>query len=121
MGLTTYKSNEPIKHVYIATDFDNETQWLHLHRHLPPGMTLITSSITIHPDYSFTRHVGPLPHFMIDLHIMSQANVFIGNCISSFSAFVSRYRVFNLHFDQTTHFFAYQKPLTVSKYRHDEL
>lgn len=116
--LNEYNQNshhEPIKHIYIATDFDNETLWIDLHRNIP-DMTVIAPTITIKPDGTQTRHQSS--HFITDIYLMSYSNLFIGNCISSFTAFVSRYRLYNLHFHTTTRFFVFNQFVNEL---HDEL
>lgn len=127
-GHNAYRHPEaPIQYLYIATDLDNRALWTALHDQLNRegfNLTLITPSETIHVNGTVTKHPLNLPsppHFMVDLHLLSTANVFLGNCISSFSAFASRYRLYNLHFEQSTHFFAVDRPLKVRRLAHDEL
>lgn len=94
-------SSNEIKVVYIATDNDNETLWQKMYSRLSK-VVLITPSKTFSKE--ITYHVPPTP--IIDAYLMTYANYFIGNCISSFSGFVSRLRTFNLHFNHSTAFFA---------------
>ncbi|OTF71429.1 GDP-fucose protein O-fucosyltransferase 1-like protein [Euroglyphus maynei] len=107
---------EPIEHIYIATDSNNESLWLDLNQTLAhhfPSLTLITPSLTLNTmNGTFDEH-NKQPHFLVDLFLLSHANAFIGNCISSFSAFVTRYRLHRLHFFHTTHFFAFHRPNSV--------
>lgn len=115
LSLKTYNEEyqEQIKHIYIATDFDNRTLWLMLNKTLSP-LTLITPSLTLNPETAIGQNrIETAPHFIIDLYLLSHGNAFIGNCISSFSAFVSRFRLHRLHFFQTTHFFAFHRPNSI--------
>lgn len=121
-GHNTYRHpNSPIKVIHIATDFDNRTLWEQLHLSLGDNeLTLITPTATIHGNGSVSEH-SERAHFIVDLHLMATANVFLGNCISSFSAFASRYRIYNLHFEQSTHYFTVDRLLKVRRFPHEEL
>lgn len=99
------KTRDRIETIYIATDNNNETLWQLLSEKLPE-VTIIAPTKT----YSSSGEISEAkaPNLIQDIYLLSYSNQFIGNCISSFSGFVSRYRNFNLNFEQTTHFFAEQ-------------
>src|SRR5699024_10504016 len=91
---------DPVRHLYIAADYANQTVWQELKTTFP-DLTVLAPGM----DHQ--------PHFLTDLYLLSHANVFVGNCISSFSAFVSRLRVYRFPFFETTHFFAFDRPNSV--------
>lgn len=103
--LTDSLTKDKIETIYIATDNDNETLWQRIHQSLP-NITLITPSITMSPS-GVSKHSPPT--VITDIYLMSYANQFIGNCISSFSAFASRLRIYNLNFINSTKFFSQNK------------
>ena len=107
-----------IRTVYIATDNDNATLWNQIHSNLP-NITLIAPTITISSEGVITNHEPPTP--LIDAYLMTYSNHFIGNCVSSFSAFVSRLRIFNLKFNSSTSFFAEHKLFKKQNLIKDEL
>jgi peptide-O-fucosyltransferase len=99
-------TKDKIETIYMATDKDNETLWHIIHENVP-NITLITPTITISSSGVVSKHKPP--DLITDIQIMSYSNSFIGNCISSFSAFVSRLRIYNLNFNKTTQFFSQNK------------
>lgn len=105
---------DKIKYIYIATNHNNESLWLRLNETIchpsRPTITLITPTITFYCDQKQKfKENKDSPHFLTDLYLSSYANAFIGNCISSFSAFITRYRLNRLHFFHTTSHFAYHR------------
>lgn len=70
------KKLENIKYVFVASDSN------HMINDLKKGLH--------HAEISVTRLQPMNPH--LDLAILGQANYFIGNCVSSYSAFVKRER-----------------------------
>lgn len=100
------QNKDKIEIIYIATDNNNQTLWHLIHKRFSE-MTLICPTITISSSGVMTDHKPP--DLITDIYLLSYSNQFIGNCISSFSAFVSRYRKYNLNFKQMTHFFSEQK------------
>ncbi|KAF7487857.1 GDP-fucose protein O-fucosyltransferase 1 [Sarcoptes scabiei] len=107
-------NKQSIEYLYIATDHNDDSFWLDLNRTLSNDP--ITSNLTlIVPSMTFHMHNGTFSNalnhneidFISDIYLLSNANLFIGNCISSFTAFISRFRLYRLHFDQTTFFFAH--------------
>lgn len=96
--------NENIQFVYISTDYDNRTLWEEMHKHLP-HVTLITPTVVISNSGKVTQHNQP--KIMIDIYLLSSARHFIANCVSSFSAFVSRIRTYNNHYKGSTSYLAF--------------
>ena len=76
--------------VYIASDSDHMLEQLR--------KELRTTKLTFH------RQEGNPPDTHLDLVILGQSNIFIGNCVSSFSAFVARGRAVH---GLPTQFFAF--------------
>ncbi len=99
----TEVNNQKLEVVYIATDYDDHSVWQKIHKKLPE-VTLITPTATYIKN-NITRGYNQA-HYIIDTYLLSYSNYFIGNCVSSFSAFASRIRLHSFHFDKTTHFFA---------------
>ena len=99
------QNKDKIETIYIATDSDNQTLWQQIHEKLS-DVTIITPTKT----YTTSGEVldAKPPNLTQDIYLLSYSNQFIGNCISSFSGFVSRYRTYNLHFGQMTQFFSEQ-------------
>ena len=106
-----------IETIYIATDNNNETLWQTIHERLK-GVTIIAPTITIWQ--SGEKSEAKPPNVITDLYLLSYGNHFIGNCISSFSAFVSRFRIHNLHFNLKTHFFNQHMITTDNSYSKKE-
>ncbi|RWS09139.1 GDP-fucose protein O-fucosyltransferase 1-like protein [Dinothrombium tinctorium] len=97
-----YESNvHKIETVYIATDSDNKKLWEKLKRSFK-NITFITPTTTYGTET--VKKYKP-PHYIVDIYLMTYSNFFIGNCISSFTAFASRIRTFNLHLGKATKFF----------------
>lgn len=88
--LNTYKIKRGIelKVVHIATDFNDRNLWKQLREFFPLVRFTITAS-----DHEIVSNT------MIDIYLMTYAEVFIGNCISSFSAFPARIRSEQLHLE----------------------
>ena len=76
-------SNHGAKTVFVASDHDHMTKTL-AHKYFKRSDVAFVKAGTRadagHPD----------PH--LDLYVLSRANFFIGNCVSSFSSFVKRQR-----------------------------
>lgn len=73
-------SNHGAKTVFVASDHDHMTRTL-AHKYFKRSeVSFIKAETGSSAD----------PHF--DLYVLSRANFFIGNCVSSFSAFVKRQR-----------------------------
>lgn len=104
-GFNRNHHDDPIKHVYIATDLDDHSVWMQISANITQ-VTFITTAGSIFVNGIKTESQLPPSHLTTDLYLLSYANEFIGNCVSSFSAFVSRYRVHKLHFTKSTHFWS---------------
>lgn len=70
------KKLEDIKYIYVASDSN----------HMIDELTIGTQQLKV----KIIKLPGSNPH--LDLAILGQANYFIGNCVSSFTAFVKRER-----------------------------
>ncbi|XP_053211469.1 GDP-fucose protein O-fucosyltransferase 1-like [Panonychus citri] len=102
-ALTDGENTHRLEVIYVATDYNNELVWDEIHRQLP-DVKLVTPTLTYH-NGTITRKHSP-PHYIIDTYLLAYSNYFIGNCISSFSAFASRIRLQSFRFNRTTQFFA---------------
>lgn len=87
-------SGDRISIVHVATDYDDSQLWDRLMSELPNVKFFKQDHELETPMSSF-----------IDLYLMTRANGFIGNCISSFSAFVTRLRLFQLGSSNLTFYF----------------
>ncbi|XP_054154275.1 GDP-fucose protein O-fucosyltransferase 1-like [Oppia nitens] len=99
-------SESQIDIVYVATDNNNETLWQLIHDMIP-NITLITPTKTLWSTGYITDHKPP-NDIIIDVYLLSYANHLIANCISSFSAFATRFRSHVLYLRHLTEFFAEQ-------------
>lgn len=109
-----------ISTVYIASDLDDQPAWQSIYDSIKikiPDLKLFTPRWI----YGNSPQTFEEPtHFTTDLYLLSLSDIFIGNCISSFSAFVSRIRTFSLKKPaDTTRFFGIEFPKT--KLSHEEL
>lgn len=109
-----------ISTIYVATDDDDHELWKRLHHKLSaeiPDLTLMTPILTYSSWHPKGKITGRYPAIIEDLVILSQAEHFIGNCISSFSAFVSRTRQWP---HKSTSFFARDRA-PIPRQEHEEL
>ena len=103
--------------VYISSDRDDQLVWHSLSERLP-HLTIVSPTTSLYGGEVIDQIETP-PRFMIDLYLLSYANYFVGNCISSFSAFPSRLRTYSFHLNRTTKFFA--QDILEDNFFHDEL
>lgn len=91
IGTAITKLNSSIDElaVYISTDNDTPYLWSKLSSEFP-NIDFVTPKATYSNSTISVSHSEREP--MIDLYLMAKSNYFIGNCISSFTAFVSRMR-----------------------------
>lgn len=104
--------------VYIASDLNDKAAWQSIYQSLSAvvkDLRLFTPSQVYGDAITFKNQ--PV-HFLTDLYLLSKSDIFIGNCISSFSAFVSRIRTLSSHKPKnSTRFFGSEFLETA----HDEL
>lgn len=93
--------NRPIKSLFVASDND----------HMLEDLNIALKRMKIKA-YKLNRN-SP----MVDLAILSKSTYFIGNCISSYSGFVIRYRKFT----KKGHLAWFGHPTRKSRSKHDEL
>lgn len=93
-----------IQTIYVATDFDNKEIWREISQALPDKDLITPSSVYLNGKQ--TQKNLSSPHFIIDAYLLSNADYYIGNCISSFSAFASRSRIYTSNLQNSTKFFA---------------
>lgn len=113
-------TNSNIRTVYFASDSDDYDLWQHLYKKLSkdvPDLTLMTPSQTYSRGHPNGHYYGRQPSIIEDLVILSESDHFIGNCISSFTAFVSRTRRWS---GKESIFFAQQNILSQNN-GHEEL
>lgn len=116
-GYNEQHIEDPIKHLHIATDYNNETLWRQIYDAFDGQLSVIGPQSRISALSGEVTFHSP-PPFITDLYLLSYANAMLGNCISSFSAFATRYRHHHFHFYNTTHFFhkvVYQKQSTKTR------
>lgn len=88
-------SSRNISTVFIASDIDDKRSWQSVYDTLKttnPHITLHTPTRV----YGNQKTYNKPTHFLTDLFVLSTSDIFVGNCISSFSAFVSRMRIYSL-------------------------
>lgn len=104
-------SGQEIKTVHIATDKNDPSLWTLLSRKLPEVEFLLEP-----------KKPG-IHQALVDLYLMAHADGFIGNCISSFSAFAARIRTEQLGKSSSTFYFGqnFTSGLDETASNHEEL
>jgi len=100
------------KTVYIATDKDYHELWLKLSREFP-DIHFVTPSVSLQG-----RQVNPAsakPSLIIDTYLLTHSDYFIGNCMSSFTAFSGRLRIHGLNLTNTTTYFGLKELISGGK------
>lgn len=87
-------SGTNVSSVYIASDLDDQAAWQSIYDSLKIKFSKLRL-FTPKNVYGSSLKNGPPTNFLIDLQVLTSSDIFIGNCISSFSAFVSRMRKFS--------------------------
>lgn len=95
IGIFKAQKKYEINYVHIATDQDDPALWKHLKEDFQNIEFIFTPR-----DYNF-------PSTMLDIYLMAFADVFIGNCISSFSAFPARIRSHEPDLAKLTFYFGF--------------
>jgi peptide-O-fucosyltransferase len=93
--ITSAIKNTSITTIYIATDVQIEEDMRLLYDELAqenPEVLLINPTRTLSSSIQSDLTQDSPPNFLQDLVILSEADLFLGNCISSYSAFISRLR-----------------------------
>ncbi|XP_074597190.1 O-fucosyltransferase 1 isoform X1 [Brevipalpus obovatus] len=103
-ALNDLNKNKNSSVIYISTDNDDKPLWRILSSKFPE-QRFITPTATYSNGASISEY-SEHPHFIIDAYLLSNADYFLGNCISSFSAFASRIRIYSYQRGRTTRFFA---------------
>lgn len=107
LAIYRLERNSDIRHVHIATDNSNSDSWLSLRKDFP------------HIDFIFSGN--DMTSTMLDIYLMAFADVFIGNCISSFSAFPARLRSQQPMLKEMTFYFGFNSNRTDIRYVNEEL
>lgn len=89
-----FNNNNTIKLVHIATDHDDAK-----------FLENLKSSFPIIEFFTTPRTPNTILGAMIDIYLMANSDIFIGNCISSFSAFPARIRTEQLNLVGKTYYF----------------
>lgn len=110
-SLAFYRSerNSDIHYVHIATDDSNSDTWVSLKEDFP------------RVDFIFIPRDNDMASTMLDIYLMAFADVFIGNCISSFSAFPARLRYQQPELEAMTFYFGFSSNRTANRYVREEL
>lgn len=105
---TALHDTRDAKTVYIATNKDYHELWLKLSREFP-DVQFVTPSSTL--EGRKVTQATSKPTLIIDTYLLSHSDYFIGNCMSSFTAFSGRLRVHGLNLSNSTTFFGLQELL----------
>lgn len=109
--LRTHKRSLVSSIVHIATDFNDIKLWDKFKTRFPQIQFVMNPK-------AFDDMMGA----MIDIYLMTNADLFIGNCISSFSAFPARIRSEQLDLKHRTSYIGYSYGLIPSEsHKNDEL
>lgn len=95
LELFKLKEGIDIKVIHIATDYSDEILWDRLRQNYQQMEFVITPQ---GPDEDMIKT-------LIDIFLMANADIFIGNCISSFTAFPARLRKRKPHLANSTFYF----------------
>lgn len=110
-SLDVFKAQEKceINHVHIATDHDDPTMWKYLKEDFQDI------------EFIFSPRDHSMMSTMLDIYLMTTADVLIGNCISSFSAFPARIRSHQPGLDGMTFYFGFNLRQTGTSFVNEEL
>lgn len=105
--------NTNIKFVHIATDHDQPKLWDQLARSFA-NITFVKEKQNSEPELMVA---------LVDLFLMAHADGFVGNCVSSYSAFAARMRTEQLDRKRLTFYFGqkFTSELNEETSPHDEL
>lgn len=90
--------------VYIATDNDDHDLWSAISRQFPSNSIFTPSGSYLNGKLSKSVDDAK-PSVVMDAYLLANSNYFLGNCISSYSAFASRYRIYSAQLEGVTAFF----------------
>lgn len=103
------KTGKNITTVHVGTDADDSALWSILRTQFPELRFLISPSR------------DRIQDVMIDVYLMANADIFIGNCVSSFTAFPARLRTEQYDLKSMTLYFGQFFDVQLATYVRDEL